>query len=200
MFSVVRYVMMEVKDIKREMEMLLSEGRYLHCLRVADVASKLASTYHYDIAKAYVAGLVHDVSKELSDEENIRIVLQNNLDIALLDDSYRKMLHADIGAIVARERFGLDEEVCYAVASHAIGNVPMGLLDKIVFVADKIEPFKVYEGIDLERRMASVDLDKTLIMCIENRHKKLVRERKFIHPKSMMVLDYLKKDNRDVAC
>ncbi len=193
--------MSDVEKIKSDLRCLLSEYRYLHSLSVAEVARGLAARYSYDIDKAYVTGLVHDVAKEFSDEENRDIVSKYHLPMELLDKNYRKMLHADIGAVVARERYGFDEEACHAIACHAIGGIPMGLLDKIVFVADKIEPNKHYDGIVEERRMASIDITKAAIMCIENNQKKLIREKKLVYPKSFEVLEYLKDDSRnDVAC
>ena len=192
--------MSDVEKIKGDLRDLLSEYRYLHSLRVAEVAKGLACLYCYDMHKAYMTGLVHDVAKEFSFEENKRVIEKEHLDRSLLDVSYRKMLHADIGAVIAREKYGFDEEMCHAIASHVVGNIPMNLLDKIVFVADKIEPGKVYDGIELERRMASVDIDKAMIMCIENNHKKLVREKKPIYPKSQLVLEYLRKESGGIAC
>ena len=193
--------MSDVEKIKRDLRSLLSEYRYLHSLRVAEVAKGLAACYSYDIEKAYATGLVHDIAKEFSDEENRDIVSKYHLPIELLDKNYRKMLHADIGAVIAKNVYGFDDEACHAILSHAIGNIPMNLLDKIIFVADKIEPCKVYEGIELERKMASHDLNQAMIMCIENNHKKLVREKKYIHPRSIEVLNYLKNKNKDdVAC
>lgn len=193
--------MSDVEKIKSDLRSLMSEYRYLHCLRVASVARGLAARYSFDVDKAYATGLVHDIAKEFSDERNREIIYQYRMPLYLLDKNYRKMLHADIGAVIAKNIYGFDEEACHAILSHAIGSVPMGLLDKIIFVADKIEPCKTYEGIELERRMASHDLNKTMIMCIENNHKKLVREKKYIHPKSIEVLNYLKnEENSDVAC
>lgn len=193
--------MSDIEKIKSDLRCLLSEYRYLHSLRVAEVAKGLAARYSFDIDKAYATGLIHDIAKEFSDEKNRDIIYKYHLPLEYLDKNYRKILHAYIGAVVAREKYGFDEEACHAVASHAIGSIPMELLDKIIFVADKIEPYKTYEGIELERRMASHDLNQAVIMCIENNHKKLIREKKYIHPKSIEVLNYLKKESDDViAC
>ena len=193
--------MSDVEKIKSDLRCLLSEYRYLHSLRVAEVAKGLAACYSYDINKAYATGLVHDIAKEFSDEENRDIVRKYHLPIEFLDKNYRKILHADIGAVIAREMYGFDEEACHAIASHAVGSIPMNLLDKIIFVADKIEPCKHYEGIELERKMASIDITQATVMCIENNQKKLIREKKLVHPKSIEVLKYLKNDNKnDIAC
>ena len=184
--------MKDVEKIKNDLRSMLSEYRYLHSLRVAEVARGLACVYSCDVEKAYLTGLVHDIAKEFSDEENIEAVMKYHLSNDLLDKEYRKMIHADIGAKIVKDWYGLDDEVCHAVASHTVGDIPMNILDKIIFVADKIEPFKRYEGIDEERRLASFDIHNATILCIENHHKKLIREKKKIYSKSFEVLEYLK--------
>lgn len=184
----------KVEIIKNDLEKMLSEYRYLHSLRVADVARSLACIYSYDMNKAYVAGLVHDIAKEFTLEENREAVKKYSLSNDLLDKEYAKMLHADIGACIARDKYSLDDDICHAIKSHTIGDIPMSLLDKIIFVADKIEPMKSYDGIYEERKMASLDIHQATIMCILNNHKKLTRQRKKIYPKSLEVLEYLMKN------
>jgi nicotinate-nucleotide adenylyltransferase len=102
--------MSDVEKIKSDLRSLLSEYRYLHSLRVAEVAKGLAACYSYDIEKAYATGLVHDIAKEFSDEENRDIVSKYHLPIELLNKNYRKMLHADIGAVIAKNVYGFDDE------------------------------------------------------------------------------------------
>ena len=184
--------MNDVEKIKDDLKIMLSEYRYLHSLRVADLARGLACVHDYDEKRAYLVGLVHDIAKDFSDNDNRRYVKYYHLSNHLLDDDYRKIIHADIGACIARDKYSFDEELCHAIACHTIGDIPMNLIDKILFVADKIEPLKNYVGIEEERSMASFDITKATIMCIENNHKKLIRENRKISPRSIEVLEYLK--------
>ena len=186
--------MKNVEEIKRELKFIMSEYRYLHSLRVADVAKRLAKVYSYDKDRAYITGLVHDIAKEYSEEENREAIKKYNLSMDLLNIDYHKILHSDIGACIIKDKYGLDEEICHAVRCHTIGDIPMNLLDKILFVADKIEPGKNYEGIEEEREMAYKDIHEATIMCISNNHKKLVKNNKKIYPKSIDVLNYLKSN------
>ena len=130
--------MYNIEKIKEDLKKNLSEFRYEHSILVANEAQKLACHYNQDERKAYIAGLVHDIAKEFSDEENIEWIRKYNLSNELLLAEFKKIIHADIGAVVVKEWYGLDEEICNAVRYHTIGHVPMNWLDKIVFVADKI--------------------------------------------------------------
>ena len=190
--------MSNVEKIKSDLKEMLSEYRYLHSLRVADVALELASIYAYDQDKAYLTGLVHDIAKEFTYEENLDIIKRYHLPMSLLHNNYHKILHSDIGAIVVRERYGLDEEISHAIFCHTTGDIPMNLLDRILFVADKIEPGKKYNGIEEERRLAYTNLNEALILCIENNQKKLIREKKNICPRSIRVLKYLKEERNNL--
>ena len=185
--------MVSVEIIKKDLEQSLSEYRFGHSLRVAEVARELANIYHYDPERAYLVGLLHDVAKEYTEEENLEVLNKHQVFLTFDDFSNSKIVHADVGALVAKEKYGLDEELCHAIFSHTLGDIPMGLLDKILFVSDKIESGKNYDGILEERKLAFVDLDQALILCIENNHKKLVRQKKKIHEKSIEVLNYLKE-------
>ena len=184
---------MDIERIKRDLRERLSDYRYLHCLRVADVARELAIIYHYDVDRAYITGLVHDIAKEFTYKENLEVIMKNHLSMDLLSKEYAKMLHSEIGAYLIKDLYGFDDDICHAVSCHTYGSIPMNLLDKIVFVADKIEPLKKYIGIEEEREVAYHNIDKATILCIENYHKKLIREKKKIYPKSLEVLEYLKK-------
>lgn len=180
-----------IEVIKKDLKKNLSEYRYEHSLRVAEEARKLACIYHIDPNIAYLVGLVHDVAKEFSEEENKIILQLNGVDLSNVDLSNPRISHADIGAIVARERYGFTEEMCHAIRCHTLGDLNMNLLDKILFVADKIEPLKDYSGIQEEREIAYQDIDKALLLCIINNHKKLKEQGKKIHPRSLEILDSL---------
>lgn len=183
-----------IERIKKDLENTLSEHRYQHSLRVADVAFALAKKYDCDTYKAYVAGLVHDIAKEYSKEENIKILKQYNmLDSVDLDD---KTIHGAVGALVIK-KYNLSSDICHAVYAHTLGDTKMNLLDKIVFVADKIEPLKDYDGIEEERKLSFIDIDEALILCMKNNHKKVLSKGKTINQKSLEVLEFLENAQKN---
>lgn len=183
--------MTDIKQLKDDLRELLSNHRYQHCLRVADEAKRLAKRYGCDLEKAYVAGLVHDVAKEFSMKENQDLIEKHHLPKSFLLDGYRKVLHAYLGEVYLRDNYTLDEDILEAVRFHATGDQAMNQLDKIIFLADKIEIGKDYPGIEEERRVAYQDLDQAMILCLENNLRKLEKEHKKINRKSIEVLEFL---------
>lgn len=184
--------MNNIEIIKRDLKTMLSETRYQHSLNVAEESQKLAKVYLYDENKAYLAGLVHDIAKEFSSKENEQIIQKYKLPESLLNEANYKVRHADIGAIIAKEKYNLNAEICLAIKSHTIGNIPMTILEKIVFLADKIEPARNYPEIEKIRTLAYIDLDAAIIMYLENNLKNLTIKKKKINTRTIEVLNYFK--------
>lgn len=177
--------------IKKDLRNKLSDYRYEHSLRVADECVKLAEVYNIDKDKAYLTGLVHDIAKEFSYEENLYYINKYGID----DDykQFKRIIHAYVGSYYLKEKYNMDDEIIKAVRIHNIADMGMSLLDKILFVADKIEFGKDYNGIDEQRMLAYKDIDRALMLCLENNYKKLMSQGKQMHPTAIKVLKKLKK-------
>lgn len=173
----------------------LSNYRYLHSLRVAKEAERLAKHYGASKKDAYMAGLLHDIAKEYDYDKNKYIINKYKLSMDLLNSS--KICHAEIGAIVSKELYNVSDDVISAIKYHTIGNINMNLLDKIIFVADKIETLKKYPGIEKERFWAYKDLDKALLKCIQNSKKVLGDKDKSLHEETEKLLEFLENKIKD---
>ena len=185
--------MYEVEKIKEDLKCMLSERRYNHSLNVAEVAKELASIYNVNEDKAYIAGLTHDIAKEFSEEENRYYINKYNLSESLLNSEYKKILHAHIGAKYVKDKYNLDDDICKAINVHTVASPNMDILAKILFVADKIEPNKDYIGIEEERRLAYINIDASLKLCLENNIKSLISKGKQPHKNTIETLNLLKK-------
>lgn len=185
--------MYEVSKIKEDLEKMLSEHRYQHSLNVAEVSQKLATIYNVSEEKAYIAGLTHDIAKEFTDEENRYYLKKYQLPESLLNPEYKKILHANIGALYVKDKYNLDDDICKAINVHTVASPDMDTLAKIIFVADKIEPNKSYIGIEEERKLATTNIDKALMLCLENNIKTLESKGKIPHQDTINTLNLLKK-------
>jgi len=160
---------------------------------VADEAKKLAINYGLDSEKAYVAGLVHDIAKEYSDEENLKWIQKYNLSKKLLAENLKPVIHADIGAVVVKELYNFDDEICNSIKYHSIGNYPMTLFEKIIFVADKIADNNPTDESLIElQKLAYIDLDATLLRCLEYTKDYLEQHGATLEPITQKLLDSLK--------
>ena len=179
-----------VETIKKDLENMLTNFRYEHSLLVAEEARLLAKHYNLDSEKAYLAGLVHDIAKDLIQEEEAYYI--NKYKLPRISEEFKRIIHSYVGDVYLKEIYNMDEEICKAVRVHTTASTDMTLLDKIVFVADKIEPGKDYPGIEEEREIARKNIDEAVLLCLENNYKKLISKGKKVYPLSLEVLNYFK--------
>lgn len=144
-----------LKDIRER----LSDFRYEHSLRVADSAVYLAEKYGWDKKKAYLAGLSHDVLKEMTEEDAEKFFAEENICLSSLEKSAPKLWHAIAGACYLRKVYGFGEDIITAVRYHTTGRENMSVGEKILFVADFISADRNYPGVDDMRRRAEVSLE-----------------------------------------
>lgn len=189
---------MEIKNIKEELKKHLSPYRYDHSLRVAETAKSLAKHYHIDEPKAYITGLLHDIAKELSEEENQYWIEKYHLNKNLNEEKNRKIKHADIGAVIAKEKYHLDENCCNAIKYHTIGNKDMDTLAKIIYIADKIGREKIPEELKPVEQLAYKNIDEALLYCIEQQEKKLKEKGIKTHKDTQELLEKLKRKKNSI--
>ncbi|WEV40931.1 bis(5'-nucleosyl)-tetraphosphatase (symmetrical) YqeK [Lactobacillus sp. ESL0681] len=164
-----------VSQVKRNMD----EERFNHCVRVSQMARELAKLNHYDENKAAVAGLVHDYAKQVPVSQYQTVIKTQNFDPDLLNWN-RAIWHGIVGTyFIERDLKITDPEILTAVKRHTTGDVQMTTLDKIVFMADYIEPGRHFAGVEQAREVTYQNLDNgvgyqlahTLTFLIENRNK-----------------------------
>ena len=171
-----------IEQIKKDLKDILSEKRYTHSVGVMEMAAKLAEIYGADIETAKLAGILHDIAKEMSSEEKLKYVKENNIIINEVERINTPILHGKIGADIAKKKYGINEQVQRAIEYHTTTNPNMDLISKIVYVSDKIELNRKSEDYDIkyERELALKDIDKTIIYIIDSNIKSLLNKGKLI--------------------
>lgn len=175
----------------------LKAKRVRHVLGVEEEAIRLAERYGADVYKARFAALLHDCTKKLDLEEQLALCEQYHIELDELERVSLKLLHAKTGAAIAREVFGAPEDVCEAILWHTTGKADMTTLEKVVYLADYIEPSRDFEGVDTLRAVVYEDLDRGmelgLRMCFEE-----LRERcSPIHHDTREAYEYIRKQLGD---
>ena len=176
---------MDFEKICKQLKKGLSEKRYIHSIGVMEKAGELAKIYNLDIEKAKVVGLMHDIAKEMTQEEINNYIKLNNIEIDEIEKIQPHLLHGKIGADICKKEYGFTEVMQKAILYHTTGNPDMDLFAKIIFIADKIEKNREYEGVEQIRELASKDIDKAIIKVLENSIIKKVAEQKIIHPNTV---------------
>lgn len=160
----------------------INEKRFEHSIGVEYTAACLAFAHGEDLEKARLAGLLHDCAKGIPTKEKLEKAKKHRVSINQFEMSNPDLLHAKLGAYYAKAKYNVtDEDILNAIASHTTGRPGMSLLEKIIFVADYIEPNRkpIYE-LDIIRKEAFEDIDKCVIHILKN------------------TLDYLEKSNAQI--
>ncbi|WP_248926793.1 bis(5'-nucleosyl)-tetraphosphatase (symmetrical) YqeK [Paenibacillus hamazuiensis] len=165
--------------------------RWIHTLGVMETAVKLAKRYGGDPIKADLAALLHDYCKAWPVDRQAEIIRENGLPQDLLDYD-KELWHAHAGAWVVRQRHGIDDdEVLDAIRYHTSGRVGMTLLDKIVCLADYIEPNRDFPGVHNIREIAEHSLEKALIAGFDSTIRFLIEQGKKIYPLTVLARNSL---------
>lgn len=132
---------MELQEIRKKLKKELDKERYEHTKGVMYTAGCLAMSYGLSVEQAMLAGLLHDCAKCMSNSDKIKLCEKNKIEISEIERENPTLLHAKAGAILAKTKYDVkDQEVLHAICVHTTGEPDMSLLDKIIYVADYIEP------------------------------------------------------------
>lgn len=166
---------MDITEYKNILKSKLSEKRYNHSLNVSKKAVELSKKYGANTEKAMIAGLLHDITKEISEEEHIKIFKSENANLDKIYNTSFKLWHAKSGAIYIKQKFNiLDEDILNAVRYHTTGRVNMSVLEKIIYISDAISEERTYDDVDKVRNAANESLNLAMVLLLSLTIKKLI--------------------------
>ena len=179
-------------DIPRALKWLkksLNSQRFIHSIGTMEQACELARSFSENEQFAKIAGLMHDCAKCFNNEKLMQIIKSQNLDVYECELINYKTLHAPVSAYITKKEFGINNEpILSAIRWHTLGKVDMTILEKIIFLSDKIEPKtrdadfrkKIYSILDQKNKIKA--LDEAILICFEQTIKSLVdRKLKICH-------------------
>ena len=191
---------MGYEEVKKEVEKTLSKKLYNHCLSVAKKAEELAVNYDIDVEKLKTAAIAHDIAKEMSVEETLRYMEENKLYIEGNELEYPQLFHARIGAHICKKKFGFTKQMYKAIEHHTTGSIDMDLMATIIYVADKIEDNRTYEGVEKIREIAKNNIYEAFEAIVMQFMRLKISKEEYIDIKTVEVYNYLieiKGDNKN---
>ncbi len=169
----------------------LKPKRMPHVLGTEHEAAVLARRYGADVTSARIAALLHDCTKKLSMEEQLALCEQYGIALDELERKNLKLLHAKTGAAIARDLFGVSDEIYWAIYWHTTGKADMTKLEKVIYLADYIEPSRDFPGVEKLRRAVHTDLEHGLLMALEDSIEEMRQRGNPVHPNTVEARDYL---------
>lgn len=189
---------MSIEEIKASLSRKMRQYRYIHSLGVMETCVALAETYGVHPFKARLAGLLHDCAKN-NENEYMRKYGRQEMKKEFAD--YPAVLHSHLGAVVAEKEYGVkDPQILNAIRYHTTGRPAMTTLEKIVLVADMIEPNRRYEGIEGIRQIVYSDLDEAVFLSVNYSLMHVVSSERVICIDTVLTRNYYaKKREREIS-
>lgn len=177
---------MNNKELAAHIKTQMSDMRFRHTMGVAETAKKLAGLSGVQPGKAETAALLHDIARDFSEDHIWQMCQIYNINTDEVEKKLPDLLHGKIGAWMARDSYGIeDHEILDAVRFHTTGRKNMSVLEKIIFVADMIEPERSFPGVDKLRELASQNLNGAVIAGIDSTLCYVIKQGLLIHPDSI---------------
>jgi predicted HD superfamily hydrolase involved in NAD metabolism len=173
---------MDRKQALQIVKKQLTEHRYIHTLGVLETSLNLAEQYGANLKKTETSAIFHDYAKFRPKDEMRRIVVEEGLpqDLLLYGN---EILHAPVGSFLVKKEVGIyDEDVLCAIYYHTTGRGNMTTLEKVIFLADYIEPNRQFPGVEAVRDTAKKDLNEACLMAVRNTIAFLMKQNQKIHP------------------
>lgn len=154
----------DFEKMEKKLSKYLDEERYRHTMGVMYTCACLAMAHGYDIHDAQAAGLLHDCAKCIPNKKKLKMCSEHKIPVSDFEEKHPFLLHARLGAYIAQHKYGIeDPRILSAITYHTTGKPAMSLLEKIVFIADYIEPMRYKaSGLPQIRKIAFLDLDECM--------------------------------------
>ena len=153
-------------EIERRIRTLMSEERFLHTVGVKETALMLARVWGGDEVKTVTAALLHDAAREMPLDRMQKLLLESDPPVKISEQVFEDplLLHAVAGSAIARKEYEVeDRDILLGIERHTTGGRGMSLLEKLIFVADFIEPGRAFRGVNTARALAATALDETML-------------------------------------
>ena len=162
---------------------LLSEDRFQHSVNVSHQAVKLAQIYGCDLYQAELAGLLHDVMKDVGKKEQLALMEKYGVQLSEIERNAPKLWHAIAGAVYVQKVLNIEnEDVLNAIRYHTTGRAGMSLLEKIIYIADCTSEERNYKGVERIRKLAVSDLDDVMVEALADSLEKRLADHTAMHP------------------
>lgn len=173
-------------EFKSLLKSRLKEDRYIHSLGVALAAKELAARYGANEDEAYIAGLLHDVTKNEDTENQLQMLKNDDIILSQIELSNKKLWHAMSGEVYLRKELSIENhDMLMAVRYHTTGRAGMSLLEKIVYIADYISAERDYPDVETMRELSKESLEKAALYSLKYTLNKLSKCELVIHPDSL---------------
>jgi len=183
---------MSIEEMKLKLKNYLKPKRFAHSVKVMETAVRLSLRYGRDTGKAEIAGLLHDCARGMPGGDILRLCGRYGIKTDYITEMQPELLHGPVGSRVAKEDFGVDDrEILDSIYWHTTGHADMGMLEKIIFIADYTEPGRHFPGVEEIRTLAFTDIDRALVAALEATIRHVMSRGALLHPETVNARNFI---------
>jgi predicted HD superfamily hydrolase involved in NAD metabolism len=189
----------DIIKMQKKLKKYMDESRFYHTLGVMYTASALAMCHGADVERAEIAGLLHDSAKCIPNDKKMKLCKRHNIEISETERKSPFLLHAKLGAFIAETKYNVhDPEILSAIRFHTTGRANMTLLEKIIYIADYIEPMRnKAENLNEVRALAFQDLDRAVYVVMRDTIRYIEQEKSCLDNQTVLAYNYYKDVEED---
>lgn len=182
-----------IQKLQKYAKKKLSENRYEHSVRVANMCQTLCKNYGLNEKIGYLVGISHDICKEIKIEKMIKFTKKMNYEISDFEKKYPKLLHGVAASYILKNKFNVfDDDVLESVSFHVSGKINFCDLGKCLFLADKIEPNRPQSTTEYREKLMLLSLNKMFLSVIQENYEYIVSKGYVVFPKTLEMIEYYK--------
>lgn len=182
---------MKLEEIEKYVKVNLSEKRFYHSKCVMERCEEIANKIGFDVETAKKVGILHDIAKELSPEEKLEYCKKNNIEVDEMEEKNTTLLHAKIGADIAKKEFGYTDSMCMAIKAHTTGLPEMDMLSKILFIADRTSMDRNLPDIYYINELLEKSIDETILYILDKKIELQIQKHATMHINSIITRNWI---------
>ena len=182
---------MKLEEIEKYVKEHLSEKRFYHSKCVMDRCEEIATNLGFDIEPAKKVGIAHDIGKELLPEEKLEYCKKNGIEVDEMEKNNTTLLHAKIGADIAKKEFGFNETMCNAIKAHTTGLPNMDLLAKLLFIADRTSKDRALPDIDYINELLDQNIDEAILYILDKKIELQIQKHAAMHVNTIVTRNWV---------
>lgn len=182
---------MELMEIEKIVKTRLSEKRFYHSQCVKARCEEIALKIGFDVDIAKKVGIAHDVAKELTSEKKLKYCKKNNIEVDEMEEKNTTLLHAKIGADIAKKEFGFTQSMARAIEAHTTGLPEMDMLAKILFIADRTSKERELPDIDYINELLEKNIDEAILYILDKKIELQIQKHATMHINSIITRNWI---------
>ena len=181
---------MDIEELEKIVEKELSEKRFNHSKCVMIRCEEIAKKRGFDIEIAKKVGILHDIAKEMTPEEKLSYCKRNNIEVDDIEKENTTLLHAKIGADIAKKEFGFSDSMANAIKAHTTGLPEMDELAKILFIADRTSKDRELPDIEYINELLDKNIDETILYILDRKIELQIKKHATMHLNSIITRNW----------